>query len=226
MQRGTMTVTLHSKVIMLALCLAGTALNMGLSFLIDEAGIFLYLDTVFTVGITFVGGLFWGALCGALTNIINHTIWGWGWQGYFFTLCNIATAFITWLFIRFFPRELSLDKSSITGNVGHRSLLFRTLMERMIALILLSFALCIAMSILGGLISGLIVIFSHYEAGKWGLSGVLTVFMFGENFPIILAEILSRIPINIIDRLVSAFGGYGFAVICWKTGFFNRSLSS
>ena len=113
-----MTAALHNKMIMLALCLAGTALNMGLCNLSDTAGIFLYLDTVFTVSVTFVGGLFWGALCGALTNLIIHTIFGWGWQGYFFVLCNIATAFITWLFIRFFPRELSLDKFFHTGVFG------------------------------------------------------------------------------------------------------------
>ena len=204
--------SLRKTMIMFAFCLAGALLNIGLNMLSNKAGLFLYLDTVFTVSVTLVGGLFWGALCGALTNLIGHTIMFWGWQGYLFALCNIAIAFVTWLFIRFFPRELSLYGSSATGNARYKSLLFRTSMERMIVLILLSFALCFTVSILGGLISGLIGIFSEHEFGKWGLSGLLTATMFSKNFPIIIAEILSRIPVNIIDRLITAFAGYGIAL--------------
>jgi hypothetical protein len=36
--------------------------------------------------------------------------------------------------------------------------------------------------------------------------------MFRQGSPLILAEILSRIPINIIDRLISAFSGFGIAL--------------
>jgi len=36
--------------------------------------------------------------------------------------------------------------------------------------------------------------------------------MFHNNIPILLNEILSRIPINIIDRLISAFAAFGIAL--------------
>jgi hypothetical protein len=47
--------------------------------------------------------------------------------------------------------------------------------------------------------------------------------MFRQGFPLILAEILSRIPMNIIDRLISAFSGYGIALAI--SGFLRRTGS-
>jgi hypothetical protein len=36
------------------------------------------------------------------------------------------------------------------------------------------------------------------------------------GIPLVLAEILSRIPINIIDRLITAYAGYGIAIALRK----------
>jgi hypothetical protein len=157
-----------------------------------------------------VGGLFWGCLCGALTNLINTNILFWG--AYLFALCSIATAVITWLFTRLFRQELYLGTTLNVNESAVRSRRLTTLMDRMIALILLSFALCLAMSILGGAIAGFIQIVNPSLTEKWGIS-VITISMFGKNFPIVLREILSRIPINIVDRLVSVFAGFGVAVL-------------
>ena len=207
----------HKRVVMSALCLAGVLLNITLNRVIIRAGLPLYLDTVFTISATLVGGLFWGSLCGALTNLIGNSVWFGGWEAYLFALCNIATAVITWLFIRFFPRELKSGYSESSGvRPAVRSDRLSLVMDRMIALILLSFALCLGMSILGGFIAGLIQIFDPSHTGKWGIPSLLTPSMFSENFPLILSEILLRIPVNIIDRLISAFGGYGVAVVIGK----------
>jgi len=89
------------------------------------------------------------------------------------------------------------------------------MMDRMVVIILLSFCLCIAMSVLGGLIAALIQMLIHPAADGQihnPASATLSPIMFRYNLPVILAEILSRIPINIIDRLVSAFGGYCIAL--------------
>jgi len=40
--------------------------------------------------------------------------------------------------------------------------------------------------------------------------------MSGGAAPVFLAEILSRIPVNIIDRLLTAFAGYGIALLLKK----------
>jgi len=195
---------MRKTVFMLLFCIAGAFLNISFNKILTISGIGLplYLDTVLTITVTLFGGLFWGCLTGALTNIIGHSIDFWGWQGYLFALCNIATAFITWLFMRLFPQELKITQRQKTTA-------YKT-MNLVVVLILLSFALCLAMSILGGLISALIQIITNSPADEMKLKALLGESMFSK-LPVVLSEIISRIPINIIDRLLSVFLGFGVA---------------
>ena len=204
---------------MIFLCLAGTLLNITISRLSFLSGIPLYLDTILTISVTLTGGVLCGAVCAALTNIIYHTLWGYGWEGYLFAVCNIATAFITWLFIRIFPGELDLPQKKPLNNAGAsvRSSLIGIIMDRVIVLIIFSFALCLGMSFLGGFIATVIILLdaSYIPSGS-GIAATFSTTMFKGNAPVIIAEIVSRIPVNIIDRLLSSFGGYGIALCLYK----------
>ena len=203
------------------ICIAGILLNFFFSIILTTK-IFpapLYLDTIFTVSLTLIGGLFWGILCGAFSNILIHTYIFWRWEGYLFVLCNIATALITWLFIRFFPRELTLPYQPI---VHHKSRRMEGIMSRFVVLILLSFALCIAMSVLGGLITVLITYIGPYTRDPTYLHAPLGNILFTEDTPIIIVEILSRIPVNIVDRLITALAGYGAALLYTKVSLHRR----
>ena len=218
-QRSSLRKTeFHSRfhpLLMFFFCLAGILLNITFTRLCFYTGFPLFLDTILTITITLIGGLFWGMLCGALTNVIYHSIWGHGWEAYLFAICNIATAYITWLFIRFFPRELLAKKEYVPQKPSSflsKTSRLSTLMDRVIILILLSFALCLAMSILGGLIATFILYLNSYYYETDGVTGVFTATMFTQNAPIFVKEIVSRIPVNIIDRLISSFAGYGIAV--------------
>jgi hypothetical protein len=206
-------------IIMVSLCLAGALLNNAFPVLAKPSYFPLFLDTVFTVTLTLRGGLFWGVLTGALTNVIYNTFFFWGWEGYLFTLCNIATAVVTWLFMRIFPRDLGWlcqgrDALPPAFPSPFKSRRFEMVADRVIVLILLSFGLCIAMSVLGGIISALIQIFNPVYVKQPFVSAD----MFDRKLPIILTEIMSRFPQNIIDRLITAFCGYGIAVLIQKTG--------
>ena len=202
------------------ICLAGALLNIVINILSTVPGgkFPLYSDTILTVTLTFIGGPFWGALCGALTNLIGHSIRFWGWAGYLFALCNIATALLTYLFIRLFPRELALSKwwkagrFDIPGERASKSRRLESIMGRIVVLVLLSFALCLAMSILGGLIAAFIQFLNPAPPDPIHISAFLAPILFGQHVPIVVVEILSRIPVNIIDRLIAAFGGYGIAL--------------
>jgi len=206
------------------ICIAGALMNVAVSLFSDNMTP-LYMDTIFTVTVTLLGGPFLGAITGALTNLIGHTIRFWGWEGYLFAICNIATAYITWLFIRPFPRELNLNELNLNQlNLNQRkdtrydhqaqskSRVFDLVMGRIVVLILLSFALCVAISILGGLISTFIQILNSVHYGEPGISPSPYFNMFPNRLPLLLQEILTRIPINIIDRLVAVFCGYGIAL--------------
>jgi hypothetical protein len=219
------------KTVMFLLCITGAFLNIAICKLFaGAAALPLYLDTVLTISITLSCGLFWGILCGVLTNFISHTfLYFWGWGGYLFILCNAATAVITYLFIRFFPRELNLTgKKDVPADIPVKNILRKSrildfVMDRIIVITLLSFFLCIAMSILGGLIAAFIQLLRPSPNGLASNPASYTdlgLTMFRQGFPLILAEILSRIPMNIIDRLISAFSGYGIALAI--SGFLRR----
>jgi len=205
-------------ILIITFCLAGSFINIAVTRLCFIAGIPLYLDTIMTISITLTGGFFWGALCGMLTNLIHHTFWGWGWEGYLFIICNIATAFVTWLFMQLFPGELNLsvklNKAKIMpSGIIFKSSLFSMVMDRVIVLIILSFALCLAMSFLGGLIAYIILnISSSYNFDGSGISALFRYSMFKGRVPVIVSEIVSRVPVNIVDRLISAFCGYAIAL--------------
>jgi len=204
------------------LCVTGAFLNVGIHLLTTGENLLpLYLDTIFTISVTLLIGPVWGCLTGVLTNIIGHTNNFWGWEGYLFALCNIATALVTWMFMRLFPKELSIVRMQAenvksrqlegtqTGYVKSRQL--DKVMNLIFVLTLLSFALCLVISILGGLISVFIEILRNTAASEPVVNPASPPVMFYNKIPLVLREILSRIPINIIDRLISAFAGYGVA---------------
>jgi len=205
---------MRKYVLFFFLSIAGSLLNIIVNIALTHyIELPLFLDTIFTVAVTLSCGLAWGILCGAFTNIFNSMIWFQGWGGLLFAFCSIATACVTFLFMRLFPRELTLIKTApetpydLYGN-SHIS----KWMDKMIVLILLSFALCLVMSVLGGFLAALILSLPFSVSPDALVSTGFSSTMFGQNIPVFLSETLTRVPINIIDRLISAFAGYGAAL--------------
>jgi len=218
---------MRAKALLFVLCIIGALLNTAINLIfLHRTGIPLYLDTILTISMTMMAGPFWGSLTGVLYTLIAHSIafWG-GWKGYLFAICGIATALITWLFIRFFPAELNLflrqDNKLITQSKSRR---LNMIMGKVIALILLSFALCIAMSILGGLIAAFIIYNDPALLEGRYVTGFFASTMFPEGSSLILSEIGSRIPVNIVDRLISVFVGYGIALAALRLVLFRESF--
>jgi hypothetical protein len=205
------------KIIVFLLCIAGAILNIGSNILFCEVLLIpLFLDTILTISVTFLFGPVWGIFTGTLTNVISNTIGFRGWGVYLYSICNIATAFITWIFIRLFPVELRITKRNFP-ETSFGSVRQDNVMNRIIVLMLLSFFLCLAMSILGGLVTGIIqIIRNSGDAALPNNPGSIKPAMFAGNVPFILNEVLSRIPVNIIDRIISVFAGHGIAVLAIK----------
>ncbi|MDR3343133.1 MAG: hypothetical protein LBT14_10195 [Treponema sp.] len=68
----------------------------------------------------------------------------------------------------------------------------------------------------GGLIAAFIRIV--FPQAEFGVSPELLfkVGLLRKHFSLVAIEIVSRIPVNIIDRIIAAFGGYGIAwVLAW-----------
>jgi hypothetical protein len=79
---------------------------------------------------------------------------------------------------------------------------------------------CIAVSITGGIIDFVLYLnaaprtFSPEDSFKLGL--------LRNNVPVLATAILSHIPINIIDRFIAVFGGYGISLL-FRKWLFTRS---
>jgi hypothetical protein len=196
------------------LCLLGAFINSALSYaVLYYFRLPLFCDTIMTVAVTFCAGLVPGVITGALTNIIMHRIFFlFASSGdYLFALCSIAIALVTALFMRFFP-DIALNSDVKLEGGGDRKTLvrerrIRRILDSCIALFILSIAQTLTASVAGGLIAALVTV------DPAGPEMRLQYALFQSGYPAAAVEILSRIPVNMIDRPLSVFAGFGLAVL-------------
>jgi hypothetical protein len=114
--------------------------------------------------------------------------------------------------VDFFRRAYHLLEPKKGNAQAATHTFFNTLSNIIPALFILSLSMCMLMSISGGLIAWFITtvwsVPSHYFPYSYFLLGLRL-----NNMPVPLAEILSRIPVNIPDRLLSVYGAYGLALV-------------
>ena len=150
----------------------------------------LFLDTVFNVAVTFAAGL----IPGLVTVLLSYLVIAFRNNSFSpFILCGIAEVIIVY---RLKPAE---QKNKHSGE---------TLVSVFAKLMVLYIACFLAISVLGGMIdfffygiwSNPKLYFSAEDAFKIGLlrSGI----------PLLAMDILSRVPVNVVDRFIVVFGGY------------------
>ncbi|MFP3042626.1 hypothetical protein LQZ19_12490, partial [Treponema primitia] len=83
-------------------------------------------------------------------------------------------------------------------------------------LLLLSVVMCLQMSIMGGLIAALIPLLVPAPEYTVSPENYFKLGLLINNVPPLAVEIMARFPINIFDRLLSVFGGYGLALLIRK----------
>jgi hypothetical protein len=169
----------------------------------------LYMDTLFTAAAAFYGGLVPGVLTGLLTNLVIGTVWFTGWGDYLYAICNSIVAVVTVLFVRLCPEELDLRREDLPP--ARRSGRLNRGLYRVTALFLLAFALVVALSISGGLIAFCIKAFIPNSLGGVGPEVFYAPPLAARAWPALLVEMMSRIPVNVLDRLLTAFCGYALA---------------
>jgi hypothetical protein len=170
----------------------------------------LFLDTVFTIAVSFSFGLLPGLVTGAvlfpvssvlhnfLANIYVNTV-----IRNIYVLCVIVEILAVVFFrVKIRKREsLFFEAPSILSFSG--------IAAPLLALVAID---CILVSFTGGLIDFLLnrlfsitYVPSPEDLFKLGL--------LRNNVPALAAAILSRIPINIVDRFIGVFGGYGISLL-------------
>jgi hypothetical protein len=183
-------------------------------FFNNIVGVPLYLDTVFNAAMCFCAGLLPGLITGIVVSPIMYflvcrlflglsvelglfrNIW---------VICIAAEILLIWVFhIRMRKREaVFLQKPSPQSFIGVAALL-----------LVLAVLDCLVISVSGGVIDFALTTlqaprtFSPEDSFKLGL--------LRNNVPLLPTAILSRIPINIVDRFIVIFGGYGISLLFRK----------
>jgi hypothetical protein len=205
----------------LVLCIVAAFCNSVLSY-VDSAllKIPLYLDTVFIVAVCFAKGivpaLFTGLIfCRVFTFFIYKYLFYYSaevfWVSCIFSLCILAEIILVFVFHQNIKtkEKVFFEKPSLFS--------FINIASRLLVLVVID---CIMISVLGGLIDVVITALSAPRA--FNPEDTFKLGLLRSNMPFLPAAILSRIPINIVDRFIAVFAGYGLSLL-WKRMAMNRS---
>ena len=196
------------------LCIISALGNIAFrGVIVDIANIPLYADTVFTVAICFFAGLVPGLLTVAiyftLSSIKYIFFEGFPLESVWVINAYIFCAILEVLVVCFYSKKMKssedafLEKPSLDSSTGI-----------LVHLLILAIIACIAVSIAGGIIDFILTRlniaqgFSPEDNFKLGL--------LRNNVHILATAMLSRIPINIIDRFIVVFGGFGISLLYGK----------
>ncbi|MBO4728502.1 MAG: hypothetical protein J5631_08800 [Spirochaetaceae bacterium] len=157
----------------------------------------LFLDTIGTVTVTFLFGWIPGLICALATTTIESIICDYFLQlPMLYVICSFSAVLICQIFKNF---------------------IFNTdiIIVRISYLFILSIAMCIIISVLGGIIDTICVTYSNYKSYYPVASDFFKPNFIKLGLSQLGTNIISRFPINIVDRLITSFIAYILAV-CYK----------
>jgi hypothetical protein len=182
------------------LCILAVAGNFFLNnFCVYYMKFPLFLDTVFNAAITFAAGLIPG-LVTALLSYIALNSWAIGF--YPFILCSIVEVLLVW---HLMPVNRENKHAEQTALSATRAFSYISVFARLMVL----YIVCsLTISVLGGVID-----YFHYTVlsnSKLSFSAedAFKIGLLRSGIPVLAIDILSRIPVNIVDRFIVIFGGY------------------
>jgi len=196
------------------LCVVSAIGNILGSYLHTITGLPLYIDTIFNAAICFSAGLVPALVTATLIFpvmdfLVNRYIRilpvELGIFANIWVICMIVEILLIWLFYK---------KMKKTEAVFHENPGLNTFIGVAVLLLVLVVLDCVVISVTGGIIDYALTVssmprsFSPEDNFKLGL--------LRNNMPLLAKAVLSRIPINIVDRFIVIFGGYGISLLYRK----------
>ena len=169
--------------------------NLATSFLASALHVPIFLDTIFTVAITFYAGLVPGLIVAVLHNpirtFIRSVIYGTDlfYFGSLYAVCGVLIALSTWIFSR--------NKKDFFFN---RTI---TVLYLLIIVFVSSFLSCFAASALDTFIRPLL-----NDSLRFFPIDIFSIPFQKLKFGMFLSYLLPRIPITVLDRLICTFSGF------------------
>ncbi|MDE7292598.1 MAG: hypothetical protein K2N58_11220 [Treponemataceae bacterium] len=162
----------------------------------------LFMDTLFTVTASCFG---WTA--GIVAAISSHVI---PLAAYRYTAPNLIFFFC-----------------SLTMVAGVRLMLFRKGAaesggSRPLRLLILGIVLAFVISFEGGLFYYALIDITKSISGNQAIS-MLIYTLVTQNVPILISATLARFPVNLVDKTIAVFGGYGIFLLLQKAMFQQKS---
>jgi len=207
--------TQNRKIIIL--CLASAFANAAFSYIIS--GILkvpLYADTIFTVAMCFTAGMFSGIMTGVVFSplfffivfkfILREPL-DVALLRNVFVICIFAEIFL----VCYFCKKIKTREAAFLEKLAAKQDLLFVFIPVAVQLLFLVVLDCIIISVLGGIIELIIEQFS--VPWKHSPSDIFKLGFLRNNAPSFIAGILSQIPINIVDRFIVVFGGYGISLL-------------
>jgi hypothetical protein len=196
------------------LCVVSAFVNALGSYLHTKTGIPLYLNTVFNAAICFSASLAAGIITGTLLFPIMEF-----WLNIFlrgpsvelglfrniWVICIVVEIFLVW----FFYKKMKEREAVFLKNPDLYT--FIGVAVQLLVLVVLD---CIVVSVTGGIIDYVLSSFSMPRT--FSPEDNLKLGLLRNNVPLLATAILSRIPINIVDRFIVIFGGYGISLLFRK----------
>ena len=208
----------NQKIIIL--CLVSAFANAAVSYIISGLlNVPLYVDTIFTAAMCFTAGMFSGIITGAvlsplffflvfkfiLTMPLDVTL-----LRNVFIICILAEIFL----ICYFHKKIKKREDVFLEKLAAKKDALFAFIPVAVRLLLLVVLDCVVVSVLGGIIELIIDQFS--VPWKYSPSDIFKLGFLRYNAPVLAAGILSQIPINIVDRFIVVFGGYGISLVFRK----------
>ena len=196
------------------LCVVSGILNVTISYFVNGVGnIPLYLDTLFTVAMCFSAGLLPGIFTAILLPVLTTFKYTYllglpvetAWWTYLFVLCVLFEV----LLVFSFRKKIAPPDAAFRKAPSFYA--FISLAPLLLVIVALD---CIVVSVTGGIIDYVITLLSSPKA--FYPEDSFKLGLLRNNVPILASAILSRIPINIVDRFIVIFGGYGVSLLYRK----------
>jgi hypothetical protein len=205
---------------LLVLCALAVKANYYLNVIVHILKLPLFLDTVFTCAVTFAGGLVPGLIVVVFTAFDVALRDSGAWP---FTFCCLGEVLLICLLRpRGGPaREWPLR---IERGPGIRFSLSKAAAASFIStfavLLFLYVASCVTVSVLGGIIDFVLYDVLAENKPYYSPEDTFKVGFLYNGSPIVLTNILSRLPINIVDRFIAIFGGFLLSLPVKKLNWF------
>ena len=187
------------------LCVFAAVINRFFSlFAVFELKIPLFIDTIFTAAVTFSFGLIPGLVTAFLT-------WVLGFIGTHepspFIICSIAEVFLIWLL---------KPSARLKLNRANDDIVLAENLSVLARLMLLYISASVLVSVLGGLVDYFYFTVLPISKAHISAEDVYKAGIQQNLFPVPVMNILSRIPINLVDRFIVIFGGYFISILIGK----------